>query len=123
MNYKKALFIIGGLAITALVLMIGLVVFSLKTGTKFRPLPPESTGAIIEEIPPEKQLELTTYNDLIDRVPVMTDKFRIEFSFKKDKFFVYLKEPYEINRREFSKWLQENGFEIIGQENFKFYLD
>jgi len=123
MKHKKNLATISILVVVALVLFVGFLIYYLRSNKSFRSLPLGSTGAVLEELSVEDERRLMSFNDLIDKTPVKMSGFRVEFSFKKDAFLVYLQKPYEVNKKGFYSWLADEGFGEIEREAFEFYLE
>lgn len=71
-------------------------------------IPPTFTGAKEDEIPQEivdfSQQKLT----LMQKLPLKTTEFTIEFDYNNDRFIVKLNPPKEENQKKFEDWLKNN---------------
>lgn len=70
-------------------------------------IPPTSTGAK-DEIPKE-EIDLSQQKlDLMNKLPLKTDQFTIDFDYNQDRFLVNLSLPKTENKVHFDQWLKEN---------------
>ena len=92
---------------------------SLKPTPTPTPIPPTFTGADQETIPQEivdyTQQKLT----LMQKLPLKTTEFTINFDYDNDKFIVKLNPPKEENQKKFEDWLK-NNYSSIPKDQFLF---
>jgi hypothetical protein len=59
--------------------------------------------------------DLVIEADLRVSVPIKGDGFTVDFSYQKDKFQVYIKQPYSTNYAHFQTWFKSKGLKDLSQ--------
>lgn len=89
---------------------------------QFTPVPtnyiPPFTGYRAITLPPGQEKEVEEESNLRGKLPVSTDNFSISYDYKKYKFIVILKAPFDQNKVIFKQWLNSNGFGDIPESEF-----
>lgn len=82
-------------------------------------VPIRESGALDSELPKEFIEEAYQKDYLRDKVPIETKGFIVDYSWEELSFIVYLKPPYEENKKKFFKWLKDN-YPKISTDSFIF---
>ena len=80
--------------------------------------PLSNTGGKDEPLPWDETMRLNETFELRKIIPYKQPGFDIEYDIKRRKFIVSLEAPYDVNQTLFDKWLKENGFTHIIQNDF-----
>ena len=82
------------------------------------PIPPTSTGAKGEI--PQQTVDFSQQKlSLMQKLPLETEDFSIDFDYDNDKFIVKLNPPKEDSQKKFNDWLK-NNYPSIPQSQFIF---
>jgi len=83
------------------------------------PIPPTFTGVKDEKIPQEVVDFSQQKLSLMQKLPLKTTDFTIDFDYSNDKFIVKLNPPKEDSQKKFDDWLK-NNYPSIPQDQFIF---
>ena len=73
------------------------------------PLAPTFTGGLEKQNIPQEETDLAVQKrELRQKTPLSEDSFTITFDYANDIFIVTLKEPKDINKKDFDLWLNTN---------------
>lgn len=90
----------------------GISPLTLYFQTKSTPTPTPSPSAKVEDI------KSNTLDGLLLKLPVVSDKYTIQYLSKSDKFYVtILKNPYAENKKEVEIWFKDHGIEDLSVLN------
>lgn len=111
---KKIFFIITLIAVLLGVFFLLLIISNLRQPSSeviVETPTPTQTQARPTYIPPPIIEEEPLLEQLIDRLPVSTDKYDIEYLSSSNTFIVTIKEsPFSENSQEALSWFTQNGF-------------
>jgi hypothetical protein len=83
------------------------------------PIPPTFTGVKEEPIPQEMVDFSKQKLSLMQKLPLKTEDFSIDFDYDNDKFVVKLNPPHEDSQKKFDDWLK-NNYPSIPKDLFLF---
>jgi type IV secretory pathway VirB10-like protein len=83
------------------------------------PIPPTFTGVKEEPIPQEMVDFSKQKLSLMQKLPLKTTDFAIDFDYDNDKFVVKLNPPHEDSQKKFDDWLK-NNYPSIPKDLFLF---